>query len=151
MMVGEKMKNLLRLQNEFNHNSAFNGWSIDMDKKTTDISIVKSGDQVSSALKRFIELCRREEESLQVMKNMSDALGMSIEEYANKLIYFNDGTAFPTCELLEKMSDLLNQESPSQPDISSLKKRIKYCKNPMEKKKLQQELNVLYKEQKRRK
>ena len=38
-----------------------------------------------------------------------------------------------------------------QPDISSLKKRIKYCKNPMEKKKLQQELNALYKEQKRRK
>ena len=122
-----------------------------MDKKTTDISIIKSGDQVSSALKRLIELCRREEESLQAMKNMADALGMSIEEYANKLIYFNDGTAFPTCELLEKMSDLLNQESPSQPDISSLKKRIKYCKNPMEKKMLQQELNALYKEQKRRK
>lgn len=38
-----------------------------------------------------------------------------------------------------------------QSDISSLKKRIKYCKNPMEKKKLQQELNTLYKEQKRRK
>lgn len=36
-------------------------------------------------------------------------------------------------------------------DISSLKKRIKYCKNPMEKKQLQQELNALYKEQKRRK
>ena len=145
------MRNLLKLQNEFNHNSAFNGGSIDMDKKTTDISIVKSGDQVSNALKRLIELCRREEESLQAMKNMTDALGMSIEEYANKLIYFNDGTAFPTYELLEKMSDLLNQESPSQPDISFLKKRIKYCKNPMEKKKLQQELNALYKEQKRRK
>ena len=37
-----------------------------------------------------------------------------------------------------------------QSDISSLKKRIKYCKNPMEKKKLQQELNALYKEQKRK-
>ena len=36
-------------------------------------------------------------------------------------------------------------------DISSLKKRIKYCKNPMEKKQLQQELNALYKDQKRRK
>ena len=40
---------------------------------------------------------------------------------------------------------------PSKEDISSLKKRIKYCKNPMEKKQLQQELNALYKEQKRRK
>lgn len=34
-------------------------------------------------------------------------------------------------------------------DISTLKKRIKYCKNPMEKKKLEQELNTLYKEHKR--
>ena len=39
-------------------------------------------------------------------------------------------------------------ESPKQ-DISTLKKRIKYCKNPMEKKKLEQELNTLYKEHKR--
>lgn len=35
-------------------------------------------------------------------------------------------------------------------DISSLKKRIKYCKNPMEKKKLEQELNSLYKKKKRK-
>lgn len=39
-------------------------------------------------------------------------------------------------------------ESPKQ-EISTLKKRIKYCKNPMEKKKLEQELNALYKEHKR--
>lgn len=39
-------------------------------------------------------------------------------------------------------------ELPKQ-DISTLKKRIKYCKNPMEKKKLEQELNTLYKEHKR--
>lgn len=38
---------------------------------------------------------------------------------------------------------------PPKQDISTLKKRIKYCKNSMEKKKLEQELNVLYKEQKR--
>lgn len=52
-----------------------------------------------------------------------------------------------------KESDLLEDlavvsESPKQ-DISTLKKRIKYCKNPMGKKKLEQELNALYKEQKR--
>lgn len=38
---------------------------------------------------------------------------------------------------------------PPKQDISTLKKRIKYCKNPMEKKKLEQELNALYKEYKR--
>lgn len=34
--------------------------------------------------------------------------------------------------------------------IPEIKKRIKYCRNPMEKKKLQQDLNMAYKEQKRR-
>ena len=38
-----------------------------------------------------------------------------------------------------------------QQDISTLKKRIKYCKNHMERKQLERELNALYKEQKRRK
>ncbi len=33
-------------------------------------------------------------------------------------------------------------------DIATLKKRIKYCKNPMEKKKLEQKLNLLYKSKK---
>ncbi len=36
-------------------------------------------------------------------------------------------------------------------DISDLKKRIKYCKNSMEKKRLEQELNLLYKKRKRKK
>ena len=34
--------------------------------------------------------------------------------------------------------------------IAFLKKRIKYCKNPMEKRKLEQELNLLYKKRKRK-
>lgn len=38
---------------------------------------------------------------------------------------------------------------PPKQEIFTLKKRIKYCKNPMEKKKLEQELNALYKEHKR--
>lgn len=49
--------------------------------------------------------------------------------------------------------ELLNMMATSndiKPDIPQLKKRIKYCRNPMEKKKLQQELNQVYKEQKRR-
>lgn len=49
-------------------------------------------------------------------------------------------------DLLDDLA--LVPESPKQ-DISTLKKRIKYCKNPMEKKKLEQELNALYKENKR--
>lgn len=40
---------------------------------------------------------------------------------------------------------------PLKEDVSSLKKRIKHCKNHMERQRLQRELNALYKEQKRRK
>lgn len=53
---------------------------------------------------------------------------------------------------LEDMSELFRKLSTVddiKPTIPQLKKRIKYCKNPMEKKKLQQELNQAYKEQKR--
>lgn len=47
------------------------------------------------------------------------------------------------------LDDLALVPEPPKQDISTLKKRIKYCKNPMEKKKLEQELNALYKEYKR--
>lgn len=53
-------------------------------------------------------------------------------------------------ELMPLSDSPLNEcAEPPKQDISTLKKRIKYCKNPMEKKKLEQELNVLYKELKR--
>lgn len=121
-----------------------------IDIKTANVLAISYGYQVSSALKNILERIRQEEESFQAIKNMADMLGISVEEYGNQLIYFNDGTVFPTCELLEKMSDLYNNDLLPQQNISSLKKRIKYCKNHMEKKKLQQKLNTLYKEQKRR-
>lgn len=124
---------------------------MNIDNQTANILAVGRGCQVSNALKSILERLRQEEESFQAVKNMADALGMSIEEYANKMICFNDGSAFPTCELLENMSDLYNSNLIPQQDISSLKKRIKYCKNPLEKKQLEKELNALYKEQKRRK
>lgn len=62
----------------------------------------------------------------------------------------------PIAKLLETINEMhfgdnFSIECPEPPkqDISILKKRIKYCKNPMEKKKLEQELNALYKEHKR--
>lgn len=62
----------------------------------------------------------------------------------------------PIAKLLETINEMhfgdispIECPEPPKQDISTLKKRIKYCKNPMEKKKLEQELNVLYKEQKR--
>ncbi len=62
----------------------------------------------------------------------------------------------PIAKLLETINEMhfgdnfpIECLEPPKQDISSLKKRIKYCKNPMEKKKLEQELNTLYKEHKR--
>ena len=62
----------------------------------------------------------------------------------------------PIAKLLETINEMhfgdnfpIECLEPPKQDISTLKKRIKYCKNPMEKKKLEQELNALYKEQKR--
>lgn len=62
----------------------------------------------------------------------------------------------PVAKLLETINEMhfgdnfpIECLEPPKQDISTLKKRIKYCKNPMEKKKLKQELNALYKEHKR--
>lgn len=50
-------------------------------------------------------------------------------------------------ELNKQIEYEVNLWSKQSPSI--LKKRIKYCKNPMEKKKLQQELNALYRYKKK--
>lgn len=62
----------------------------------------------------------------------------------------------PIAKLLETINEMhfgdnfsIECLEPPKQEISTLKKRIKYCKNPMEKKKLEQELNTLYKEHKR--
>lgn len=56
---------------------------------------------------------------------------------------------FKTAKEFDLLDDLALVPEPPKQDIPTLKKRIKYCKNPMEKKKLEQELNALYKEHKR--
>lgn len=52
--------------------------------------------------------------------------------------------------LSEVLAEICNEVQSKQDTISSLKKRIKYCKNPLEKKNLEKELNDLYKNRKRR-
>ena len=95
-----------------------------------------------------------------------DAIGKMISEMAETQIqneleqkYKDLGIQVqedPVAKLLETINEMhfgdnfpLECLEPPKQDISTLKKRIKYCKNPMEKKKLEQELNTLYKEHKR--
>ena len=51
--------------------------------------------------------------------------------------------------IIKILSEINEYEDNLNLNISKLKKRIKYCKNPLEKQSLQRELNNLYKKRKR--
>lgn len=53
-------------------------------------------------------------------------------------------------ELANQFTELSSDPDDFSSDIPSLKKRIKYCKNPLERKSLERQLNVAYKEMKKR-
>lgn len=52
-------------------------------------------------------------------------------------------------ESLQELSDLATNPDDFSSDIPSLKKRIKYCKNPLECKSLERQLNAAYKAMKK--
>lgn len=54
-------------------------------------------------------------------------------------------------ESLQELSELATDPDDFSSDIPSLKRRIKYCKNPLERKNLERQLNVAYKSMKKRK
>lgn len=51
---------------------------------------------------------------------------------------------------LQELTELASDPDDFSLDIPSLKKRIKYCKNPLERKSLERQLNAAYKEMKKR-
>ena len=53
-------------------------------------------------------------------------------------------------ESLQELSDLATNPDDFSSDIPSLKKRIKYCKNPLERKSLERQLIAAYKSMKKR-
>lgn len=104
---------------------------------------VPSSEQMGKALKIISERIRNfnaEEELVEYGSNSNNIIIDDLIDILNKQnMEWND---------ILKDSNIYQYKSD---DISALKKRIKYCKNPMEKKKLEQELNLLYKKKKRRK
>ena len=70
-----------------------------------------------------------------------------LEDVALGIVGIDEFCKYAVEELNKQIGYEVNLWSKQSPSI--LKKRIKYCKNPMEKKKLEQELNALYKEHKR--
>ena len=73
-------------------------------------------------------------------RDLQDIIIDSLDEA--KLIFFELAEQLPK----ELGSDETNNQNLN---ISQLKKRIKYCRNPLEKQSLQRELNTLYKKRKR--
>lgn len=51
---------------------------------------------------------------------------------------------------LQELSEMATDSDDFSSDIPSLKKRIKYCKNPLERKSLERQLNDVYKSMKKR-
>ena len=64
----------------------------------------------------------------------------------NKLGEHNDFNVKSLYDILQELANNYDKQVTFEETIPNLKKRIKYCKNPMEKKILEKELNRLYKE-----
>ena len=108
--------------------------------KNPQVLISGYGYNVATAMRNISEQLQKTEEDF-ILQRMKEELGVIDIE--------SSLTTMGTSSFMTLIDETTFE--PQKEDISSLKKRIKYCKNPMEKKKLQQELNALYKEQKRRK
>ena len=67
-----------------------------------------------------------------------------------KLLSSLQGHGDSLSELANQFAELSSVSDDFSSDIPSLKKRIKYCKNPLERKSLERQLNVAYKEMKKR-
>ena len=110
----------------------------DVLRKAMDLVAKKKEEYFRKEIQKEFEI-KNEQNSLtiEIIKNISDR-------------FCNDNSVFSEkIEVSDSYCKPKEQNDNTKDNISSLKKRIKYCKNPMEKKKLQQELNALYKEQKR--
>lgn len=121
---------------EENINKAFKPMKMIAEKIPT-VAICGMGKSINNLAKEII----KDEEEYIKMEQMK-VLGLNEE-------ILNCRSALTLLEELNKMFSEIDTEIIDTESISNLKKRIKYCKNPMERKQLEQRLNVLYKEQKK--
>ena len=106
-------------------------------------------EQITKTLsKNYQVLIGRSNVSNSLIRTMMDNIDQKrLEEIAKSLNQITDGV----CMSLSDFAIDENAFELQKQDIPSLKKRIKHCKNHMERTRLQKELNALYKEQKKRK
>ncbi len=88
---------------------------------------------------------------ISTLKEILERIGVTIETVANETNTVNEiNAAFNSLNIIVIKSDEFESNKIPDDDITSLKKKIKYCKNPLEKKNLEQRLNVAYKKRKRK-
>ena len=73
-----------------------------------------------------------------------------IQQESKNKIYNGLECLYSSSQSLQELSDSATDPDDFSSDIPSLKKRIKYCKNPLERKSLEKQLNVAYKVMKKR-
>lgn len=83
-----------------------------------------------------------------LIKLMSELSEIELYPYQYEMI--NLLNEFNTQNSLQELSELKTKPDGFSSDISSLKKRIKYSKNPLECKSLERKLNDAYKQMKKR-
>lgn len=106
--------------------------------KNPQILISGNGCNVATAMRKISEQLYKAEENY-MFEKMKEELG--IIDIESSL------TTMGTTSFMALIDE--STFEPPKEDILSLKKRIKHCKNHMEKQRLQRELNALYKEQKK--
>lgn len=87
--------------------------------------------------------------NLKIILDRLNALG-ELKLYPYQYEMINMLSEFNIENSLQELSDLATNPDDFSSDIPSLKKRIKYCKNPLERKSLERQLNAAYKEIKKR-
>ena len=87
--------------------------------------------------------------NLKIILDRLNALG-ELKLYPYQYEMINMLSEFNTENSLQELSELVTNPDDFSSDIPSLKKRIKYCKNPLERKSLERQLDVAYKKMKKR-
>ena len=87
--------------------------------------------------------------NLKIILDRLNALGeLRLYPYQYEMIRLLDEYNIDTS--LQELSELETDPDDFSSDIPSLKKRIKYCKNPLERKSLERQLNASFKHMKRK-
>lgn len=110
----------------------------------------------NNRLQWILDNCKDRDDTLKRLQTISIFTDNTIEDVADRVLLCLGGCNLePIIECFEELSykweelayrwSEISVYNDKNTDISSLKKRIKHCKNPMEKKMLERELNSAYK------